>query len=290
MIKKAASLWGVSANEIESSFDPLVSLLIGACASEIEKISNEIDSSQVRVTERLIQLMTPETIYGAKPAHGIVYSEPVEKVLDLTPEHLQYYKKKIRVKNAGQELKNIYFSSVQKFRMVDASITHMICGDKGYVLEGKKKSDFDLSFKSKKKLPFSVLYIGIETSYNKLNLKDVSLYNELLDVYEKELFYHHLKNAEFFFDNQEIKTIAGYSNSEISARDHLNSIFEYKPNKTRNIEGQIKTLYEKHFVSFKSDVLLSNKGSIPDDLSEIVDFEAHEELQKLNWIKIVFPG
>ena len=46
MIKKAASLWGVSPNEIEMSFDPIVSMLISACAFEIEKIAAEVDDSQ----------------------------------------------------------------------------------------------------------------------------------------------------------------------------------------------------------------------------------------------------
>jgi len=45
MIKKAAELWGVSPYDIESSFDPVVSLLMGACASELAKISNELTGS-----------------------------------------------------------------------------------------------------------------------------------------------------------------------------------------------------------------------------------------------------
>ena len=45
MIKRAAALWGVPANEIEISFDPVVTLLLGACASEIEKIHEKMISS-----------------------------------------------------------------------------------------------------------------------------------------------------------------------------------------------------------------------------------------------------
>ena len=45
MIKKAATMWGVAANEIEMSFDPVVSLLIAACASEME---NRVKEEQNR--------------------------------------------------------------------------------------------------------------------------------------------------------------------------------------------------------------------------------------------------
>ena len=62
MVKKAAEIWGVSPNDIDSTFDPVISLLLGACASELSKISSEVNSSQSRITEKLIQLMTPETV------------------------------------------------------------------------------------------------------------------------------------------------------------------------------------------------------------------------------------
>ena len=289
MIKKAASLWGVSPNEIESSFDPVVSLLIGACASEIEKISSEIDNSQTRITERLIQLMTPETLYGSRPAHGIVYAEPIEKRTTITPEHLLYFKKKIKTKNASTELKNIYFSPIQKNQLVDATIGRMISGDKIFELEGKRKTASSLSLKDVKRLSPSTLYLGIKTEHDNISLKDLSFYFELLDVQENELFYHHLKNAKFFFEEKEFKSIPGYFNSDISRRMNLESIFDYKPNKTRNIEEKINKLYKKNFVSIKSDISLRSKGNLPEEFSKFIDQQTHEDLEDYNWIKIEFP-
>ncbi|WP_405206113.1 type VI secretion system baseplate subunit TssF [Aquimarina sp. LLG6339-5] len=289
MIKKAASLWGVSPNEIESSFDPVVALLIGACASEIEKISGEIDNSQTRITERLIQLMTPETLYGSRPAHGIIYAEPIEKKTTITPEHLLYYKKKIKTKNASTELKNIYFSPIQQNQLIDAAVSRMICGNKIFELEGKRKTTSDLSLKSGGYLPPSTLYLGIKTEQDKISLKDVSFYFELLDVQENELFYHHLKNANFSFADQEFKTFPGYYNSDVSRRINLESIFNYKPNKTRNIEEQVKKLYRKHFISIKSDISLSSKADIPEEFSKFIDQKDHDDLADFNWIKIEFP-
>ncbi|MDY8138344.1 type VI secretion system baseplate subunit TssF [Aquimarina sp. 2201CG5-10] len=289
MIKKAASLWGVSPNEIESSFDPIVSLLIGACASEIEKISGEIDSSQTRVTERLIQLMTPETLYGARPSHAIAYAEPVEKRTNITQEHLLYYKKKIRTQNASHELKNIYFSPVQDCVLIDASITHMLCGNQLYEIEGKRKSNIDLSVINRGTAQPSTLYLGIKTEKDGVLLKDTSLYFEFLDVLKNELFYHHLKNAEFFFEGKLINVVTGYHNSNHSDKAHLESIFDYKPNKTRNIEEQVKKLYQKHFISIKSKVSLRKDGKIPEEFSNFINLDNHDDLEGLNWIKIVFP-
>ncbi|MBW1296742.1 type VI secretion system baseplate subunit TssF [Aquimarina litoralis] len=289
MIKKAASLWGVSPNEIESSFDPVVSLLIGACASEIEKISSEIDNSQTRITERLIQLMTPETLYGSRPAHGIIYSDPIEKKTTITPEHLLYFKKKIKTKNASTELKNIYFSPIQKNHLIDATISRMICGNKIFELEGKRKTTSTLSLKDTSTLSPSTLYLGIQTDQNKIALKDVSLYFELLDVQENELFYHHLKNTRFYFEDKEFKTASGYFNSDVSRRTSLESIFDFKPNKTRNIEEKVSKLYKKHFVSVKSDISIKSEAKLPEEFSKFIDQKTHDDLTNFNWIKIEFP-
>ncbi len=289
MVKKAASLWGVSPNEIESSFDPVVSLLIGACASEIEKISSEIDNSQTRITERLIQLMTPETLYGAKPAHGIIYTEPVEKITSIAPEHLLYFKKKIKTKNASTEIKNIYFSPVQENKLINATISKMVCGKQMFTLNGKVKSLTPISFKTKESLPPSVLYLGITSDHKKISLQDISLYFELLDIQESELFYHHLKNANFYIDDKDVKVLPGYHNSDISKKKYLESIFDHKPNKTRNIEEQVKKLYKKHFISIKANVSLDAKAKVPKDFSDVIDLKKHDDLEGLTWIKIVFP-
>ena len=129
MMRKAASLWGVPANEIEMSFDPIVSLLITACAAEIEKISGEIDESQTRITEKIIQLMTPEYIFGARPSHSVLHTEPIESNLQVKPEYLFTFKKKVSYKNVSENFKDIYFSPVQDFNLIGAQLKYIASGN-----------------------------------------------------------------------------------------------------------------------------------------------------------------
>ena len=42
MLRTASRVWGYSETESENNFDPLVSMLLTACASELEKISGEV--------------------------------------------------------------------------------------------------------------------------------------------------------------------------------------------------------------------------------------------------------
>ncbi len=287
MIKKAASLWGVQPNEIETSFDPIVTLLINACASEIAKISGEINNSHTRVTEQLIQLMTPQTLYGARPSHAIAYVEPMQAESIITPEDLLYYNKKMKKGSSDQVMKNIFFSPVQNSKLVDVNIAYMLCENEVYEIEGKTKSSILNSIdKELPLLPSSTIYLGIKTEGNEVNLKNTSLFFEILDIEDRDLFYHHLKQAEFYYNNSLLVTSSGYINSDESEFQDLESMFSLMPNKTRNIENEVKKVYEKHFVSFKSDISLqSNNTNAP---TEIINFADSKEFQNVHWIKIAF--
>ena len=67
MLKNAARIWGVESEDIESSFDPLVTMMIEACAAELNKINGEILSSQTRILNRLARILSPEALTGPHP-------------------------------------------------------------------------------------------------------------------------------------------------------------------------------------------------------------------------------
>ncbi|WP_340199095.1 type VI secretion system baseplate subunit TssF [Ascidiimonas sp. W6] len=288
MIKKAADLWGVTPNEIESSFDPVVSLLISACSSEMAKISNQINNSETRVTERLIQLMTPESLYGVKPAHGIAYAEPTSPNGLIKPENLFYFKKKISDPQTGEKVKNIFFSPVHENKLIDARITHLVCGKEGYELDGKSKATI-FTLKENSSLPPSTLYLGIKTSDQKIALNDISIFFESLNLIDKEIFYHNLKQAQFYYKDAPLEVSPGFINSLEFEKNELKSIFSNKPKKTQTIENYIENTYKKYFMTLRSDVSLEDPLKVPVEFADLIDLKTHSDFQELHWIKIVFP-
>lgn len=290
MIKKAASLWGVAPNEIEMSFDPIVSLLISACASEIEKISGDISESQMRVTEKLIQLMTPETVYGPKPAHAILYTEPSTQTTKIKPEYLFYFKKKVTFKNTSVKFKNLYFSPSQEFKLVDAKVTHLATGNMISTINAQKQTEVLYRDSKKSILPDATLYLGVSSKTTDLSMEDVSVYFELRDVEDRELFYHHLRNAIWFAGETPLDTVPGFYNKNEERRLDLDAIFEDISNKTNNISKQTNNNYKKHYVTLKS----KEAASIPANTSYAeLDSWIQEKKIKIEdnicWIKVVFP-
>jgi len=289
MIKKAATLWGVAANEIEMSFDPIVALLISACASEIEKISGEIKESQTRITEKLIQLMTPETIYGPKPAHAILYTEPIDDSTVIKPEFLFYFKKKIPYKKTSIRFKNIYFSPIKEFKVIDANIKYIATGDSVLELNSKKEQQLISDGENNFKLPPSTLYIGISSDSKSIDINEISFYFELLNIEDKELFYHHLRNTEWYINDKKINITDGFYDIFDTQEINLEAIFSDISNKTHTICQQTSNIYKRHFITIKANSKVKLNKSNFSELDDIITENKLKVDDDIKWIKIVFP-
>lgn len=287
MMKNAAALWGVPANEIDMSFDPIVALLISACAAEIEKIASEVDESQTRITEKIIQLMTPEFVFGARPAHAVLYTEPIDGVLKIKPEYLFSFKKKVSYKNIAENFKDIYFSPLQEFNLLNGTLKYIATGNS--IFEVDRTKQLQPVF-SNGNLPESTLYLGVETHELSESLKDISVFFEQQDTKNDTMFYHHLKNAEWFINGEKINTLAGFYNSEKQNELKLDSIFNKVSNKTFNIEDQVRNNYSKHYVTIADAIRIEDfKRSSYRELSTLISDNKIKIEEGVAWIKIVFP-
>lgn len=290
MLRKAATLWGIPANEIEMSFDPIVALLITACAAEIEKISGEIDESQTRITEKIIQLMTPEYVFGARPAHSILYTEPLDEKLNIKPEYLFTYKKKVSYKNVSENFKDIYFSPVQDFNLANAQLKYIATGNTISQLSTGKQFLPMHKIDKNGALPPSTLYLGIVTEAETIDLKEVSLYFEQQNIKQDAVFYHHLKNAEWFVNDVKIKSAPGFFDSDKSNQAKINSIFNKISNKTHNIESLVINNYKKQYVTIKESLKKEfQEVSSFKELSNVIATDNVKFTETVRWIKVVFP-
>lgn len=286
MVKKAASIWGVAANEIETSFDPIVSLLISACASEILKIEAELNESQNRVTEKLVQLMTPETVIGSKPAHAILFANTLDNKINIKPEYQFYYKKRTTDKKGGQTLKNIFFSPVQDFNLIKANVNYLACGNQFFSLDGKKQKTLLTKNPVEKHLPPSTIYLGLESDLDDILTQDVSFYFEIDDIDNSEMFYHYLKHAKWTIDEEETETQEGFYNSNKFNKINLKATFKEVSRNTQNLNNQVLQFYKKHFITIKDKKTC--KISICNDLTNFIAINKLELPENITWIKIEF--
>ena len=290
MIKNAAVMWGVPANEIETSFDPIVALLMAACASEIEKITGEIDGSQSRITEKVVQLMTPETMNGPSLAHAILYAEPIEGAAVIKPEYLFSYRKEQLYNKTSLKYKDIFFSPVRNFKLLNAKVRYMAMGDTFIEIDDKNNTQNISKSLKNSELNASTLYIGISSSLKTLFLNDISFYFELTGVGNEELYYHHLRNTKWSVENGEIDFIGGFDSAIANRMADLKDIFEYVSDKTNTTCQQILSKYEKHYITLRGE---SKKGIEESRFSSLENCLKENDIKAdadIRWVKIAFPN
>jgi hypothetical protein len=291
MIKTAAKVWGVEANEIETSFDPIISLLLAACAAEIEKISSELDESETRITEKLIELMTPERSIGPSLAHAILYAEPIDKLTAINPEYHFTSRKEIPYEKTSVKFKDISFTPIQDFNLVDAKIEHLVTASNHVLFEEKRNRQIlGKNFKSGS-LPNSTLFLGVSGTVSNLSLNDVSFYFELQSTKEsdKELFYNHLGNSRWSLNGNPIEIISGFYNSKHEQELLVTTIFEEVSKKSDIVCQEIINFYKKNFITVKSISSDHLDGYDSKEFDESLKENGIKMDSGIEWIKIEFP-
>lgn len=296
MLKAAARAWGYPETEAETAFDPLVSMLLAACSAELEKISGEIHASRARVTERLVQLLSPDVLTGALPAHAVACGIPVEnKALLSELDQLYTHRKLAPVADMEEALwKDIFFSPTAPFRLNRASIKFIATGNQLYKVNHSVSKELIAHSDAGKTLPPSTLYLGINEP--EVPLHETQFYFDFRNEADKQLFYHQLAKASWHFGDTILKHASGYGNREISGeRLDLETILGRSYDVSSRLKKHINAFYKSSFVTLFDDedvTVTKENDSVESDLIRTT-FSGKEvqQLQKqsLRWIRIQFP-
>ncbi|WKX76152.1 hypothetical protein [Zobellia laminariae] len=164
LIRRAAEDWGVDDMEIEYSFDPIVGILFDACAHEFERISDTIKTSRTKVTERLVDLLTPEISVTAKPAHAIMHALPIDDKMVINERSQFFHRKRMPLfRDSGKEdFKDFFFCPSGEFTLNNCELNYIAYPDKIVSYHNHrttpwlKSSDFEGSTEN------SSIYMGIK--------------------------------------------------------------------------------------------------------------------------------
>lgn len=296
MLKNAARSWGLSETEPESSFDPLVSMLLTACSIELEKISGEVHGSRARVLERLVQLLSPDAFTGALPAHAVACATPVEKSLLLNENEQYYITRKIQhtVESDNQSVHDIFFSPSGSFRINRASIKFMAVGDVLYRINNSTTKEMVGQAEPGKRLPDCSIWLGIDEP--EISLQKSMFYFDLRNEAAKLLFYHQLPKAKWYWNDQLLDTYTGYGDTLISGEEiDVENVLKREDDISAKIKKQVNAFYKQHFITLGDE---NNIAAAEDNmlLSTMINetftgkpAQALLTMHRLRWICIDFP-
>ncbi|MFT3701409.1 MAG: hypothetical protein QM802_03525 [Agriterribacter sp.] len=296
MLRNAARAWGYAETEPESNFDPLVSMLLTSCSIELEKISGEIQGSRARVLERLVQLLSPDAFTGPLPAHAIGHAMPIDKSLQINEDEQYYITRKTPSVTEGEDAaaKDIFFSPSASFRLNRSAIRFMASGNTMFRINNGITKEMIAQAEPGKNLPDCSLWLAIDEPGVSLN--DSLFYFDLRNDAARQLFYHQLPKAKWYWNEEEMDHVEGYGENAISGEQlDLKTILNRDDDITSKIKKQVNAFYKPFFVTLRDTKNFSvseDNGLLWGMINEVFANKATQallQMQPLRWICIDFP-
>lgn len=251
MIKRASRMWGYSELESESAFDPVLELLLSACASELEKLRFEQENSRARITDRILEIIFPNQIVGVVPSQTLLQLSPVENNVQLSRyNHFKAIKKTQNIYDPTQvNTKDIYFSPTLEMKLTTAQVKYLLYGNK--VLQQESFFYQEEIARSERNIPSGEFWIGIHAPGVE-KLEDLCFYIDVNNKEQKEFFTYYLQQVKVFSEGKEYELVEGYNTP-------TNSI-EYENIISKNYTGidaiynEVNQFYQANFFTLKGTI------------------------------------
>ncbi|MCX6188261.1 MAG: type VI secretion system baseplate subunit TssF [Bacteroidetes bacterium] len=290
MFKNAARFWGYADADMDA-FDPLVRLMIEACAVESYKINNDIISSDVRVMEKMASMLTPDVFTSALPSHSIVHTRCVEKFNLVDHNFHLRHQKKVASKANGPLDSNIdiYYSPAGHYKTYDGAVAALVIGNSAYKINNFLEKEFVA--KSSKPIENNTAWVGLALNDSIKSLDKLSFYFDFKNHPDKESLYKILCYSRWSYNGTPLQIKSGITNYEPIDEEVL-SEFEL----TNLVKRNTNDYYNNRFISIDDEKNVFernqyNKQNYPESLKSVFN---ESDLNKLNkpliWFKINFPA
>jgi hypothetical protein len=286
--KNAAKIWDYQESDTEG-FDPVINLLFGACASEFERLSAELNISQTRILEKVSQILLPEAYVHPAASYAVIHAKPAvpERFTDQADQFV-FDKDLVGISNKIVQ-KKIIFSPTSRFRVIDAEVaimatTHEIFQIKDLLLK-------EILFKSTTgKIPQkNSIWIGLKINPALKTLKDMSLYFDWTNNPGKEDLLKLLLLTRLYVEGKNVPAKSGFS-------PDVDNIYKFETSDILSFldislktEKQINSLFESNFITITGDIMPVKKKFPP----EFTNYYRGEDLDKMKedlcWIQIELP-
>lgn len=295
MIKNASRLWGYQDTEAESSFDPIVGMLLSALAAELAKISGEIHSTEARVVEKLVELLTPEPITGPVPAHALVRAIPSEPVFTIYPSYRFFARKKyfIPARNSYEE-KSVFFTPASSYKLFSGSVKYMAAGAKLLEITDENYKETAAQAGSRKMLPPNSVWIALGLDEDIESLEGLSFCFDLRNEVYSEIFYTSLARGNWTVNGYPVRVSRGFGSDTFAEVTGSDTLFREELDVTAKICNHVNRFYMNHFMTITGGPLptanLKGNRSLPQELTDVF---GQKELDKIDrnlfWFKVEFP-
>ncbi|WP_144282291.1 type VI secretion system baseplate subunit TssF [Chryseobacterium echinoideorum] len=285
ILRRAARLWGYNELEAETSFDPIVSLLLSATASELEKLGFELESSRSRIIERILEIMFPEEVSGVIPARSLIQIFPLENKSNISLKN--HFKTNKRIHNifnpTESSNKDVYFCPTIETELTTAKVEYIAFGNTLNRVESFFFTDH-LS-KGEHHIPSGEMWIGIGCK-DRTDLENLQFYIDINNNYQKELFFYYLKQAKIYFGEKEFSLQEGYNVDQ--GNINLENIITKNYSDLEHIYTDVNQYYFANFFTLKEKLPHTDKPQKEELFEKYFQNSKLADDENLIWLKFKF--
>lgn len=277
-----------AASKLNGALSPEHNLFINEMASGFSELYRGLTRSEDVITRRIEQRLTPDTTTRPRPAHALVYAQPLQNGYVLGPDEDVF-----NVPRLGQTPPNrIFFAPLLPVPLVKARVRYLVAGQSLREVDAPTAIQQRIAGKTDKGLHPGMLWVGIESKvrftspqalcfcfdWKTENQMRTGELNHLLPL----ISWHHgadklTGTKGLQFDSQAVEKYAsGYVDDEFM---HI-----------YQIEQQILKHYDPCFVTVQCQELRNTPP--PEEVAGLFPEEDLQEVVKgdLIWLKLLFPA
>ena len=251
MLKRASKMWGYSELESENAFDPVLELLLSACASELEKLRFEQENSRARITERLLEVIFPDEVTGITPSQTLLQLTPIENNVQIS--RYSHFKAVKRIQNLYDPTQvktmDIFFSPTLEMKLTTAQVKYLVFGNK--ILQQESFFYQEEVDQSDRNIPSGEFWVGLHAPEVE-KLEDLCFYIDINNKEQKEFFNYYLQQVKVFCGEKEYELVEGY-NVPINSIEYEDIISKNYTN-VEAIYNEVNQFYQGNFFTLKGNI------------------------------------
>ncbi|MEO8770643.1 MAG: hypothetical protein ABI402_11175 [Ferruginibacter sp.] len=293
MLRHALNYWNIKNTE---DLDPIVKLILEALSTELYNLGNDIKDTEVRLLEKIANLLAPDFLTCPDTAHAIMHAIPVEPE-DTIPETVHFYaQKKISSKQDETLDKSIdvFFTPVEKVRLFNAGISYMATGNSLFSFDASYNKQ--LLATASRNTENNVVWIGLNIDDKISNINNLFfLFDWKSTEYElTNLNYQLLPLSKWFLNEDVIRIQEGLPSEKKTGNEISGKNLSFDYDLLSLMERDIRDYYNRKYIAIDDD-RFNNVNELKQFYPvAFTNFLSEPDLQKLNkkllWIKIVFPA
>jgi hypothetical protein len=242
LTRQAAELWGYGEADLDA-FDPLVNLLLEACAVEFEKIGQELQATQGRLIERLATLLNPDVVDAPHPAHAVAQARAREPQVTL-PSDAQFM---FEFPAVGRQAASrpLHFSPLQTTHLVDGAVQCLATDEAVWQLGPQGQKRLVAQAPIPPPAEYRRLWLGLRLPAGEQVPQELTFYMDWLNEPHRADYLAFLPGEQWRLGDVPLAITSGLATSDDATPS---GVLDAEYDFLRRIEQQIQAMYAPLFV------------------------------------------